>query len=134
MSIFHPKVVFLGRPGQWIYDAIKAGLVSLTKTMAYEFVDYGIRVNAVAPGWVVTEMHFGQHPDPQTRKKELEETPINSCIMKRRAHPEEIASVIAFLLSDDASYITGQTPPRRWRADGYEPAQILIPREDCSRK
>ena len=41
---------FLGRPGQWVYDAIKAGLVSTTKTMAYEFVDYGIRVNAVAPG------------------------------------------------------------------------------------
>ncbi len=100
---------FLGRPGQWVYDAIKAGLVSLTKTMASEFVEYGIRVNAIAPGWIVTEMHFGKAPDPAARKKELEETPINSCIMKRLAAPEEIASVIAFLLSDDASYITGQT-------------------------
>lgn len=100
---------FLGRPGQWIYDAIKAGLVSLTKTMAAEFVEYGIRVNAIAPGWIVTEMHFGNAPDPAARKKELEETPINSCIMKRCAKPEEIASAIAFLLSNDASYITGQT-------------------------
>ena len=100
---------FLGRPGQWIYDAIKAGLVSLTKTMASEFVEYGIRVNAIAPGWIVTEMHFGKAPDPAARKKELEESPINSCIMGRRAGPEEIASAIAFLLSDDASYITGQT-------------------------
>ena len=41
---------FLGRPGQWVYDAIKAAVVSPTKTMAYEFVGYGIRVNAVAPG------------------------------------------------------------------------------------
>ncbi|MEM7034817.1 MAG: SDR family oxidoreductase, partial [Chloroflexota bacterium] len=74
---------FLGRKRQWIYDSIKAGLVSLTKTMAAEFVDYNIRVNAVAPGWVVTEMHFGNAPDPVARKKELEESPITSCIMKR---------------------------------------------------
>ena len=100
---------FLGRRGQWVYDAIKAGLVSLTKTMAYEFVEYGIRVNAIAPGWIVTEMHFGRAPDPAARKKELEESPISSCIMKRCGGPEEIASATAFLLSDDASYITGQT-------------------------
>ena len=100
---------FLGRPGMWVYDAIKAGLVSVTKTMAQEFVDYGIRVNAVAPGWIVTEMHFGHHADPAARKKELEEERTASCIMKRRAGPEEVAGAIAFLLSDDASYITGTT-------------------------
>jgi NAD(P)-dependent dehydrogenase (short-subunit alcohol dehydrogenase family) len=100
---------FLGRPRQVVYDAIKAALVSVTKTMAQEFVDYGIRVNAVAPGWVVTEMHFGNHPEPAARKQELESTPITSCIMKRRAKPEEIAGAIAFLVSDDASYITGTT-------------------------
>ena len=100
---------FLGRPGQWIYDAIKAGLVSVTKTMAYEFVEYGIRVNAVAPGWIVTEMHYGGALDPAAQKKALEELTISSCIMKRLAKPEEVAAAITFLLSDDASYITGQT-------------------------
>ncbi len=100
---------FMGRPGMWVYDAIKAGLVSVTKTMAHEFVDYGIRVNAVAPGSIVTEMHFGRYPDPAARKKEMEEEPITSCIMKRRAGPEEVAGAIAFLLSDDASYIMGTT-------------------------
>lgn len=100
---------FLGRPRQVVYDAIKAALVSVTKTMAQEFVDYGIRVNAVAPGWVITEMHFANHDDPAARKHELETTAISSCIMKRRAQPEEIASAIAFLASDDASYITGTT-------------------------
>lgn len=100
---------FRGRPGQWVYDAVKAGIVSLTKTMAYEFVDYGIRVNAVAPGWVVTEMHFSQTPDPEARKQELETMRIESCLLGRLARPEEIAAAIAFLASDDASYITGTT-------------------------
>jgi 3-oxoacyl-[acyl-carrier protein] reductase len=100
---------FLGRPRQVVYDAIKAALVSVTKTMAYEFVGDGIRVNAVAPGWIVTEMHFARHADPAARKQELETMPIASCIMQRLGKPEEIAAVIAFLLSDDASYITGQT-------------------------
>lgn len=100
---------FLGRPRQVVYDALKAAIVSVTKTMAQEFVDYGIRVNAVAPGWVVTEMHFMRHEDPVARKREMEAMPITSCIMKRLAKPEEIASVIAFLASDDASYMTGTT-------------------------
>ena len=100
---------FLGRQGQWVYDAIKAALVSVTKTMAAEFVGYGIRVNAVAPGWVVTEMHFGHGADAPARKKQLEESPIKSCIMKRTCAPAEIASAVAFLLSEDASYMTGTT-------------------------
>lgn len=100
---------YLGRPGMWVYDAVKAAIVSATKTMAQEFTQYGIRANAVAPGWIVTEMHFATDPDPAARKKQLEDTPIDSCLMQRRGGAEEVASAIAFLLSDDASYITGTT-------------------------
>lgn len=100
---------YLGRPGMWVYDAIKAAVVSATKTMAQEFTQYAIRVNAVAPGWVVTEMHYADHPDPVARKLELEQTRVDSCLMQRRASAEEIAAAITFLLSDDASYITGTT-------------------------
>lgn len=100
---------FLGRSGQVVYDAIKAALISITKTMAQEFVNYGIRVNAVAPGWTVTEMHFSRHPDPAARKQELESLSTASCAMKRLGRPEEIAAGVTFLLSDDASYITGTT-------------------------
>lgn len=101
------EAAYLGRTNRVIYDALKAAVVSVTKSMAYEFVDYGLRVNAVAPGWIVTEMHFGQHPDPGARKQELETMPIASCIMKRLGRPAEVASAIAFLAGDDASYITG---------------------------
>ncbi len=74
-----------------------------------EFAEFGIRANAIAPGYVVTEMHFAGAPDPQARKKELEEMVYDGAMLGRLARPEEIAAAIAFLLSDEASYITGTT-------------------------
>ncbi|NOY07765.1 MAG: SDR family oxidoreductase [Spirochaetes bacterium] len=96
-----------GRRGVWIYDAAKAGIIQASKSMACEFAGYGIRVNAIAPGWVVTELHFMRAEDPEKRKKELLEMDTDNCLMRRLARPEEIAAAIAFLGSDDASYVTG---------------------------
>ncbi len=96
-----------GRPGSPIYDLAKAGVISLSKSMATGYAKYGIRANAIAPGWSVTEFHFGRAADPDKKKRELEETKTDSCVMRRLGRPEEIAAAIAFLASDDASYITG---------------------------
>lgn len=84
------------------YATAKAGLIGLTKSLALELAPYNITVNAVAPGYTNTEMN----------KKSLAEKgeQIRASIpLKRIARPEEIASVIAFLCSDDAPYITGET-------------------------
>ena len=96
-----------GRPGGPVYDITKAGVISLSKSMAAGYAKYGIRVNAIAPGWSVTEFHFGKAEDPAKRRKELEEMETDSCVMRRLGRPEEIAAAIAFLASDDASYVTG---------------------------
>lgn len=96
-----------GRIGSFLYDATKAALISATKSMAVEFVKYGIRVNAVAPGWSVTEFHFGRAENPEKKRQELLELDSDTCIMRRLGRPEEIAAAIAFLASDDASYVTG---------------------------
>ena len=98
-----------GRKGALVYDAGKAGVTQATKSMACELVEYGIRVNDVAPGWAATEFHFAKAPDPVTRRRELLEMKAETCIMRRLARPEEIAAGIAYLASDDASFVTGTT-------------------------
>lgn len=93
-----------GLPGQTNYAAAKGGVNAFTKALAQEVARFGIRVNAVAPGLVETEMAT-QIPAPQ-RERLLSGVP-----MGRMATPEEIAAVVKFLASDDASYITGQVIP-----------------------
>ena len=76
----------------------------MTRVMAYEVAKYGVRCNAIAPGWVKTDMIKPVWSNPETLKRW--EAPIP---MQRMAEPEEIASVALFLASDAASYITGAT-------------------------
>jgi len=86
------------------YDATKAGLVGLTRTAAGELAKYGIRVNAVCPGVINTPPLREWVEDQQFHAAYTKQIP-----MGRFGTPEEIAAVIAFLLCDDASFITGQT-------------------------
>jgi NAD(P)-dependent dehydrogenase (short-subunit alcohol dehydrogenase family) len=91
----------LGNIGQANYAASKAGVIGLTKTLALEYAKYGVTVNCIAPGAVMTPMLAGV-PDP-IREKITAQIPVG-----RIAAPAEIAAVHAFLASDDAGYITGQ--------------------------
>ena len=96
-----------GRIGSFLYDATKAALISASKSMAVEFVKYGIRSNAIAPGWSATEFHFGMDKNPEQKKRELLELDSDTCLMRRLGRPEETAAAVAFLASDDSSYVTG---------------------------
>lgn len=90
-----------GQAGQTNYSASKAGLIGLTKAMAREVASRGIAVNAVAPGFIPTALTIDL-PD------ELKDSILNATPMGRMGTPEEIAHAVAFLASDEASYITGQ--------------------------
>lgn len=90
-----------GLAGQTNYAAAKGGVNAFTKALAREVARFGIRVNAVAPGLVETEM-AAQIPAAQRERL------LSSVPMGRMATPEEVAAVVKFLASDEASYITGQ--------------------------
>jgi glucose 1-dehydrogenase len=92
------------KPGFLSYAVAKSGLANLTATLALEYAGRGIRVNAIGPGAILTPMNAGWKDDPAVRAAVETHIP-----MGRAGEPAEIAAVAAFLASDEASYITGQT-------------------------
>lgn len=90
-----------GNAGQANYAASKAGIIGFTKSLAKELAGRNILVNAIAPGFIKTDM-------TNVLKDEVKEGILNTIPLKREGTPEDVANVVKFLASDDSSYITGQ--------------------------
>ena len=94
-------VGLIGNPGQTNYAASKAGIIGFTKSVARELASRNITVNAIAPGFIETEM-------TEKLNEKQREALLSNIPLQRLGKPEDVAKVVGFLCSDDASYITGQ--------------------------
>ena len=94
----------LAIPNQIAYVTSKGGLAQLTKAMALGLAPHGVRVNAIGPGTIVTDILKGVMKDEEARRRVLQRTPLG-----RFGETDEVGRVAVFLASDDSSYITGQT-------------------------
>lgn len=102
----------LGREGWSVYDATKSGVLALTRDMACDHAEDGIRANCVLPGGTVTDYHI-ENADPDDVEAHIEERltprPDGPGILGRSGHPREIAQGVLFLASDASSYVTGES-------------------------
>jgi 3-oxoacyl-[acyl-carrier protein] reductase len=99
----------LGNRGQANYAAAKAGIQGLTATLAIELGPFNINVNAVAPGYIATGMTAATAERVGATPEEHQELAAERTPLRRVGSPEDVASVVAFLVSEDSSYVSGQT-------------------------
>jgi NAD(P)-dependent dehydrogenase (short-subunit alcohol dehydrogenase family) len=104
MVLISSANAIVGRQNMPIYDAAKAGVLSLTRSLAVDLAADRIRVNSICPGFTVTDFHI-RRAEAQGRTADDLRT-SQSGLFKRPAEPSELAAAIAFLASEDASYIT----------------------------
>ena len=111
-----------GFPNRTAYGATKAGVVGLTKAVAADFVAQGVRCNAVAPGWIDTELNVDfieSLGDPVAFREQIGR--IHP--LRRTGAPEEVAELVVWLASDKAAFVTGQV----WTVDGGRMCQLSLP-------
>jgi NAD(P)-dependent dehydrogenase (short-subunit alcohol dehydrogenase family) len=95
------------RGGTGQYDATKAAIISLTKTLAFEEAQYGVRANALCPGLTLTPFHERRAAAAGRSAEDIAQEGREGCLLGRWASPREVAYPILWLASDEASYVTG---------------------------
>lgn len=94
---------FVGAPGNTIYCLTKGGLMQFARALAVEWARYGVRVNAICPGWIETEL-----TRPYMQDQKVIDAGLRTIPMRRFGRPEDIGPLAVYLASDEASYVTGQ--------------------------